>query len=219
MTAVISTVIMLQGQVLSGGEFNEMVFDGINSDDSTVAELTAELSSHKMKLSERVVEGYGDKTEEIGEIIEDTFKDKKIASKFGEKEAETVTSTTTLDLSVVEEEDSVINDESVEGSSPHKRKINLAEKESAVDLSSGEVADVEVVYHRIIQRYCKPFLPRTMLPTPMIPLVFQQRGREWEPLTFPPPARCWSLQPQVLGSTSLELPTFLRRAVKMSLCK
>ena len=80
-----------------------------------------------MKLSEHVVEGYGDNIEEIGEIIEDTFKDMKIASKFGEKEteAEVVTSTTNLKLSIVEEEDSVINEEGLEESSPHKRKLIL----------------------------------------------------------------------------------------------
>jgi len=137
--------IISASQLISGDSSYFNSNNATRADDSTVAELTAELSSHKMKLSEHVVEGFGDKTEVIGEIIEDTFKDKKIASKFGEKETdvETVTSTTTLDLSVVEEEDSVINDESVEGSSPHKRKINIAEKLGAVDLSSGEVADVE----------------------------------------------------------------------------
>merc|ERR1712013_550957 len=80
-------------QLISGDSSYFNSNNATRADDSTVAEL--------------MVEGYGDKTEEIGEIIEDTFKDKKIASKFGEKEteAETVTSTTTtLDLSVVEEE-------------------------------------------------------------------------------------------------------------------
>jgi len=138
--------IISASQLISGDSSFFNSNNASRADDSVVSELTAELNSHKMKLSEHVVEGYGDKTEEIGEIIDDTFKDMKIASKFGEEEnvADMVTSTTSnnLKLSVVEEE-SVINDESVEESSPHKRKMDLADKLEAVDLSSGEVADVE----------------------------------------------------------------------------
>jgi len=137
--------IISASQLISGDSSYFNSNNATRADDSTVSELTAELNSHKMKLSEHVVEGYGDNIEEIGEIIEDTFKDMKIASKFGEKEteAEVVTSTTNLKLSIVEEEDSVINEEGLEESSPHKRKIDLDEKLSTVDLSSGEVADVE----------------------------------------------------------------------------
>ena len=112
-----------------------------------MAELTAELNSHKMKLSEQVVEGFGDKIEEIGEIIEDTFKDKKIATKFGEKddEVEAITSAVQSKLSLGDE-NVIAEDGGVEDSSPNKRKV--AEKLGTADLSSGEVADVEVTIER-----------------------------------------------------------------------
>jgi len=130
-------------QLLSGD--NSSYFNSNNAtraDDSTVAELTAELNSHKMKLSEQVVEGFGDKVEEIGEIIEDTFKDKKIATKFGEKddEVEAITSAVQFKLSLGDE-NVIAEDGGVEDSSPNKRKV--AEKLGTADLSSGEVADVE----------------------------------------------------------------------------
>ena len=115
------------------------------SDDSIVADLTAELKGHKMKLSEAVVEGFGDKIEEIGEIIEDTFKDKKIASKFGDNENENevdevISATEKLSLDA---EKVTVGEGSIEESSPHKRKVDLAEKLGLADLSSGEIADVE----------------------------------------------------------------------------
>jgi len=47
------------------------------AEESRIAELTTELNNHKLKLSEEVVEGVGVKIEEIGEIIEGTFRDKK----------------------------------------------------------------------------------------------------------------------------------------------
>jgi len=104
--------------------------------------LTAELASHKMKLSEVVSEGYGVKVEEIGEIIEDTFKDKKIASKFGDME-NSLDEVTSASLQVSFEEGKVSVEELVEESSPNKRKVDLAEKLGTGDLSSGEVTDVE----------------------------------------------------------------------------
>jgi len=64
--------------------------------DSTITVLTAELASHPAKLAEVVVEGVGEMDEEekllkerkrensVGEIIEDTFRDKSIAATFGE---------------------------------------------------------------------------------------------------------------------------------------
>jgi len=114
------------------------------TDNSTVAELTAELSNHKMKLSEDVVEGFGNKVEEIGEIIEDTFKDKKIASTFGDNESENeVEEVTSACMKLSLDEENVIVEGIVEQSSPHKRKVDLAEKHNQRDLSSGEVTDVE----------------------------------------------------------------------------
>jgi len=135
--------IISASQLFSGD--NSSYFNSNNAtraDDSTVAELTAELNSHKMKLSEQVVEGFGDKIEEIGEIIEDTFKDKKIATKFGEKddEVEAITSAVQSKLSLGDE-NVIAEDGGVEDSSPNKRKV--AEKLGTADLSSGEVADVE----------------------------------------------------------------------------
>jgi len=140
------------------------------ADDSTVAELTAELAGHKMKLSEVVSEGFGVKVEEIGEIIEDTFKDKKIASTFGaaENTVNEVTSTCfKLSLDLDERKESV--EELVEESSPNKRKVDLAVKLGIGELSSGEVTDVEdnISAHGTAglpakrQRIADPDLPKT----------------------------------------------------------
>eukprot|EP00092_Neocalanus_flemingeri_P098979 GFUD01126249.1.p1 GENE.GFUD01126249.1~~GFUD01126249.1.p1 ORF type:complete len:225 (+),score=71.06 GFUD01126249.1:64-738(+) len=107
-------------QLLSGDTSS---FFNINNatrvtDDSTVAELTAELANHKMKLSEEVVEGFGHKIEEIGEIIEDTFKDKKIASTFGDNENE-VNEVASACLKLSLNEENVTVEGVVVDSSPH----------------------------------------------------------------------------------------------------
>jgi len=108
---------------------------------ATVADLSAELSNHKMKLSEVVVEGFGDKVEEIGEIIEDTFKDKKIASTFGDNENEIEEATSACSKLSLDEKVAV--EAAAEDSSPNKRKVDPAEKLGAGYLSSGEITDVE----------------------------------------------------------------------------
>ena len=107
-----------------------------------MADLSAELSNHKMKLSEVVVEGFGDKVEEIGEIIEDTFKDKKIASTFGDNENEIEEATSACSKLSLDEKAAV--EAAAEDSSPNKRKVDPAEKLGAGYLSSGEITDVEV---------------------------------------------------------------------------
>jgi len=135
--------IVSASQLLSGDSssfFNSN--NATRADDSIVADLTSELNGHKMKLSEAVVEGFGDKIEEIGEIIEDTFKDKKIASKFGDNENENEVISATEKLSL-DAEKVTVGEGSVEDSSPNKRKVDLADKLGPADLSSGEVADVE----------------------------------------------------------------------------
>ena len=67
--------------------------------DSSISILTAELASHPSRLAEVVVEGVGERNDQeeqtlkkerkressVGEIIEDTFRDKSIAASFGEK--------------------------------------------------------------------------------------------------------------------------------------
>eukprot|EP00092_Neocalanus_flemingeri_P036706 GFUD01039961.1.p1 GENE.GFUD01039961.1~~GFUD01039961.1.p1 ORF type:complete len:567 (+),score=187.86 GFUD01039961.1:84-1784(+) len=157
-------------QLLSGDTSS---FFNINNatrvtDDSTVAELTAELANHKMKLSEEVVEGFGHKIEEIGEIIEDTFKDKKIASTFGDNENE-VNEVASACLKLSLNEENVTVEGVVVDSSPNKRKVDLAAKLCLGDLSSGEVTDVEDNINTIDapglpakrQKIAEPDLPKT----------------------------------------------------------
>ena len=110
-------------------------------EESHIAELTTELNNHKLKLSEEVVEGVGVKIEEIGEIIEGTFRDKKIASKFGEQNDFDDVAAAIQNVTV---SDTNLTTDTVEDSSPNKRKVDKVNKLNAVDLSSGEVADVEV---------------------------------------------------------------------------
>jgi len=68
---------------------------GATLGDSSITILTAELASHPARLAEVVVEGLGERDQEeplkerkressVGEIIEDTFRDKSIAASFGE---------------------------------------------------------------------------------------------------------------------------------------
>jgi len=72
---------------------------GATLGDSSITILTAELASHPARLAEVVVEGLGERDQEeplkerkressVGEIIEDTFRDKSIAASFGESSAE-----------------------------------------------------------------------------------------------------------------------------------
>jgi len=71
---------------------------GATLGDSSITILTEELASHPARLAEVVVEGMGERDQEeeeplrerkressVGEIIEDTFRDKSIAASFGEK--------------------------------------------------------------------------------------------------------------------------------------
>lgn len=90
-----------------------------------LASLEGELSRHKMKQTEEVVTGYGDKeVENVGEIIEKTFRDKTLATSFGDFDDE------------VETNDEV-DDEDI---SPHKRKVDEdkaglpAKRQKPVDL-------------------------------------------------------------------------------------
>jgi len=73
-----------------------------------LASLEGELSSHKMKQIEEVVTGYGDReVENVGEIIEKTFRDKTLATSFGDFDDEN--------------NDDEVEDEDI---SPHKRKVD-----------------------------------------------------------------------------------------------
>ena len=75
---------------------------GATLGDSSITILTEQLASHPARLAEVVVEGMGERDQEeeveeplrerkressVGEIIEDTFRDKSIAASFGEKNA------------------------------------------------------------------------------------------------------------------------------------
>lgn len=137
------------------------------AEESRIAELTTELNNHKLKLSEEVVEGVGVKIEEIGEIIEDTFRDKKIASKFGEQNDIDDVAAAIQNITV---SDANLTTDTVEDSSPNKRKVDNVNKLNAVDLSSGEVADVEDNINQVQeltglpakrQRISEPDLPST----------------------------------------------------------
>jgi len=137
------------------------------AEESHIAELTTELNNHKLKLSEEVVEGVGVKIEEIGEIIEGTFRDKKIASKFGEQNDFDDVAAAIQNVTV---SDTNLTTDTVEDSSPNKRKVDKVNKLNAVDLSSGEVADVEDNINQVQelpglpakrQRISEPDLPST----------------------------------------------------------
>lgn len=89
-----------------------------------LASLEGGLSSHKMKLTEEVVTGYGDRdVENVGEIIEKTFRDKTLATSFGDFD-----DNETIDI---------VDDEDI---SPHKRKVDgdkaglPAKRQKPVDL-------------------------------------------------------------------------------------
>lgn len=124
-----------------------------NTKENTLASLSAELSEHKMKLSEVVVEGLGvkedgDKVENIGEIIEETFRGKMVATSFGEhlednEDDDDVEEVTSGVLSISLQTDNNFKVETV-SSSPHKRKVEELSETSQVPLMDpGEVADVE----------------------------------------------------------------------------
>lgn len=80
---------------LSCDDTTEASSAGATLGDSSITILTAELASHPARLAEVVVEGLGERDQEeppkerkressVGEIIEDTFRDKSIAASFGE---------------------------------------------------------------------------------------------------------------------------------------
>ena len=158
-----------QAYVLNSAEQSSVTsVSQLSCDDTTVASsagatlcdssiiITAELSSHPARLAEAVVEGLGERDQEeplkekeressVGEIIEDTFRDKSIAASFGEGAC----------ASQKEEAEEPVEVEP----SPSKRKSKEGEEEGQEVPVAGEVIFGGLPAKR--QKVADPDLPST----------------------------------------------------------
>lgn len=147
-----------------------------------------------MKLSEVVVEGFGDKIlkklENLVKSLRIPLKDKKIAFKFGDNENENEVDEVILPLRSCQDADKVtVGEGSVELSSTNKRKVDLQRNLAQLTLVL-EVVDVE----------------DNATTPPWRPQACQPRGEDCDPDlpgTYP---RCWCL-PQLGSQGSIFIGT------------